>query len=244
MKIAVVTCVWQRLELAPAWWSGLTRLRDTWRDWGHECAVYVAGSEDEHRQLAADHGGHWVEAYNDPLGAKFNAAAQRAFHEGADYILVMGSDDFIAPKALDVMAVRMGQGATYVGFTGCWFHDLATGRTCLFEYPPGHPQRGTPVGLGRLVHRSLLPKHGRPWQDDLNRSLDWSMTQRCKLPKATVIGVGETIVTLDVKTAANIWAFDRVARGRAVTQGHTALELVPEWPMLAALGQPLRSVAA
>jgi CTP:molybdopterin cytidylyltransferase MocA len=240
VKIAVLSCLWERYELAPAWWQGMTRIRDHWREAGHECDIVVAGSEDTHRTMAADHAAVWVEAYNDPLGAKFNAAAQRAFHDGADYLMVMGSDDFLATKTLQVMANRIQQGARYVGLSGCWFHDLATGRTSLFEaYPVGHAQRGQPIGLGRLLHRSLLPRHGRPWQDDLNRSLDWSMTQRCKLPKASVVQVGETVVALDVKTRANIWSFDRVTQNRAVTVDHPALQLVPEWPMLRALRLPL-----
>jgi hypothetical protein len=122
-----------------------------------------------------------------------------------------------------------------VGLRGIYFTELATGRTCLYQgYPPGHWRRGEPMGVGRLIHRSLLA-NGRPWDDDRDKGLDRSMTNRLRLPRAQLIEVGPDVVAVDVKTAENIWSFDKMAKGKPVTVDPPCLAALPEWEGLRAL---------
>ena len=242
MKVALVSALWGRFPLALPWWHGVTRVRSHWQARGCDAEIVVAGSESAHYRLAEQFGGIWAEAPNAPLGAKFNAAASLAYHRNADYILILGADDFLSPRVVDIMANRvLRDGKPYVGLSGCWFYDLATGRACMLEeYAAGHVQRGNPIGLGRMVHRDLLPASGRPWDDRVNRGLDHSMATRCQLPAATIVPASELNVAVDVKTADNLWSFDHLAGSfrLGVRVDPKPLWEIPEWDMIQALRLP------
>jgi hypothetical protein len=242
VKVAIVSGLWGRYPLALPWWHGMTRIQRHWQARGVDCEIVVSGSESLHYRLCEPLGGHWAEAPNAPLGFKLNAAAQLAYHRDADYLLITGCDDFLAPRIIDIMANRvLRDGAKYVGLSGCWFYDLATGRTCLFEeYATGHIRRGEPVGLGRMIHRSLLPADGRPWENQKNRGMDHSMSTKCKLPPASIVPVGELNVAVDVKTAENLWSYEHMANSfRLRTRvDPPEMRVIPEWDMIQALRLP------
>lgn len=235
MQLAVCTPLWGRHHLAPLWWRAVVRLRTAWQAAGHNVEIVVGGSEPEHRARCEAHQGIWVETPNRPLGRKWNNTMEAAFWRGADYVLILGADDFLAPAVAAALLEAVVAGERYVGLAGIYFYDLGTGRTCLFPgYPAGHFRHGEPVGAGRLLHRSLL-FDGRPWDDDREKGLDRSMTQRLRLPPAQLLEVGPGAVAVDVKTDENLWSFDQMAGRRAIDVDPPWLGALPEFPALQAL---------
>lgn len=237
MKLAVCAGLWDRHELALPWWRALDRLRRTWQAAGHTVELVVGGSEPAHAAHCRAFGGVWVQTPNRPLGRKLNTTVEAAFWRGADYLLITGADDFLAPAVVEAYLPAIAAGERYVGLRGIYFTELATGRTCLFRgYPSGHWRAGEPLGAGRLLHRSLL-LDGRPWDDDRDKGLDRSMTNRLLLPRATLLDVGPAAVAIDVKTPANIWGFDKMAKHAdpRVRVDPPELATLPEWAELRAL---------
>lgn len=218
----------------------MDRLRKAWQAAGHEVDVVVGGSEPGHQALAHQYGAHWVETPNRPLGRKLNNTLEAAFWRGAEYLMVTGADDFLAPTLVELYLESIALGRRYVGLRGIYFAELATGRTCRWPgYPRGHFRHGEPIGAGRLMHRSLL-LDGRPWDNERNKGLDRSMTQRLRMPRAHLLEVGPDTVAVDVKTDENIWGFDKMAGTLRVQVDPPELETLPEWPGL----RDLRTAAA
>lgn len=244
--VAICAGLWRRLQLAPPWWQGVCRLRETWQAAGLVVDVVVGGSEPEHRLLAEQHGAVWVQVGNQPLGRKLNHTVQTAYRRGADYIVRFDADGFVDSALAAAYASHICAGTPYAGLAAVYHHELASGRTCLFGYPLRHPRFGEPLGHGRLLHRSRLEAvNGRPWQEHLDRSLDRSMTRRLGLRRAELIDVGPEAVALDVKTEDKIWSFDRMASAPGagpVEYDPAYLRAVPEWEALRAL-RPAAAVA-
>ena len=242
MRIALISCIWKRHALTPIWWRGTRRLIQRFAEHGLTVSVTVAGSEPRHRRLAERHGATWVEAANAPLGAKWNAAAQSAYRSGADYLLIMGSDDFLSDPLIDQYAAALHAGWRYLGLSGIYFFEPRTGRLAIFSATGA--RYGAPLGAGRMVHQSLLPDTGRPWLDCRNRGLDHDMQSRCELPPAKLFAVTPEAPAVDVKTETNLWTFDKLTVAYPPSHPCTGPLNLPEWSLLARLGTPVADRSA
>lgn len=236
MRIALCTAVWQRYALAPIWWQGVSRLQRRFAAHGLTLTVTVAGSEPTHQRLALLHNAAWIPVENRPLGAKWNAAVEAACRSGADYLLILGSDDFLSDAVVDRYAVLIREGWYYLGLGSLYFYEPRSDRLALYNLCRG--RYGSPLGAGRLLHRTLLEPQGfRPWLDCLNRALDADMRRRCDLPPGRLLHMGGDLVAVDVKTDTNIWSFDRLAEAYPALDYRTSPLPIPEWPALAQLGR-------
>ena len=181
--------------------------------------MFVSGDEWQHRDMAKANGGVWVECPNE-LGQKFNATTEAAWKWGADYAVILGSDDVVSPKLGDIYLERFEKGFTYMGLRGCHMAEPVSRRAL---YLSGHASKlriGETVGAGRTVSRKVLDVvEGRPWPDKLSRGADFRMTMR--LQGKGIAGVDSVIETgdigddaflVDVKGGGNMWQFDRVAK--------------------------------
>jgi glycosyltransferase involved in cell wall biosynthesis len=63
-----------------------------------ECVIV---GDDRNLDIAEQHGFHVVEQSNDFLGRKFNDGFQYALEHGADYVVSVGSDDWVHPDLFD-----------------------------------------------------------------------------------------------------------------------------------------------
>jgi hypothetical protein len=233
------------------WWAGAARLRRTWDR--HEVAIYAGGDEPEHRALCAAHGGTWVEHQNTPLGLKWNALVRKAWLDGADATVILGSDDLLDSNLADAYR-RMfdaGRPAFYAGNRGCAMVEPATRRAL---YIGGHatPGRlGEVVGAGRVFARSVLDRlQGRPWPQTANRGLDFRQTMnfvRAGVHAPDVVFGPEDGLLVDIKTDANIWSYNHIARHRNVVREREydrVLERIPERVLFGDLEADVHKVAA
>lgn len=177
---------------------------------------FVAGSETDQREMCERNGGVWL---NEPnvLGSKFNAATEAAWRWGADFVLVLGSDDLLSPALADVYAEHFNDRTTYLGLKGCFMVEPATRRALLLKGHANPKRFGETIGAGRLLSRRLLDKvQGRPWPNGLKRGADLMMTIRLfTLGVAgpdVILDSDDTHFLLDVKGGGNLWRFDGVQR--------------------------------
>lgn len=237
MRVALCTAVWRRHALTRIWWAGARRLCRRFAFHGFTAHIVVSGSEPAHASLARQHGATWLRIANDPLGRKWNAVAERACCDGADFLLILGSDDFLSDAIIDRYVDLIRAGWLYMGLQGIYFYEPASQRLALYQLRIGKNRHGAPIGAGRLISTRLLRScQYRPWQDTLNRRLDASMTRGSNLPEARLIRVGPAMQAVDVKSGTNLWDFDVLhERYPRLKLLDGPLEQIPEWERLAKL---------
>ena len=255
MRIAVCSAVYQRAALAVPWWHGVQRIVLTFRAAGHVACAFVGGDEDVHRDLCADNGACWVEVENKPLGHKWNAVAADALSWGADYLFILGMDDFFTPSLLALYPPVLHAGHPYVGLRSLYFYHtqlrqalhlctgwhgelpFTRGRSNVVRVRTKTMQRTAIFGCGRVLHRSLFQQPGDEfWEASRNHALDASLARRLRLPSAHLLPVNDrTAFVLDVKTASdNITPWERLQESFALPllPDLSILAAVPEWPAL------------
>jgi len=222
-----VTCVWRRRELTRAFWVWVAWLRHRWATQGIQLTAVAGASEPRDADLAELSGAIVVRHANAPLGAKFNAALEASRATRPDMVLIMGSDDFFCARVADALgeAIRANRS---VGFQDLYYAELATDRV---RYLPGYRVKSRhtePVGPGTLHTAALLERfHWHLWDGTQHHGMDNSRFRTLKVHDAmpallNLKALGA--VMLDVKTAENLWPFDRTrkqpvlseAEGRAI----------------------------
>jgi hypothetical protein len=116
------------------------------------------------------------ECANDPLGAKFNHGFKAAKQLEADYVTVIGPDEFFRPVLWWLVAKAAHAGTPCFGFRDAFLWDLVRDKGC---YWPGYVGRrhGETIGAARFTHRSILDlAEWAPYDGAISRVLDYSFT--------------------------------------------------------------------
>jgi glycosyltransferase involved in cell wall biosynthesis len=125
----------------------------------HADCVVVA--DDENLDLARSLGFSTIERDNRWLGRKFNDGIQYALNHGADWIVPIGSDDWIDPDYLWPLPSGNAR-------TSHYYAPVESDRLALVSIP-------TVEGAGpRVLHRSLFTSE-RPAEDRIRRGFDRSL---------------------------------------------------------------------
>ena len=213
MKIALITCVWQRPIITAAFWQFVVHLRDWWAP--HELHVIVAGSDEPDQEtMARDADAEYLNVPNRPLGRKFNAILQAARHHQPDAVFIMGSDDVLC-EAIARAYLPFFTETPYVGLKDMYFYHTVDGR---FGYWRGYVtarRRGEPAGGGRVLPAAHLEQlDWRLWADGKDRGMDHSAFQRLRdigidyPPLISCLDVEGCAVSL--KGPVNLWAWEQV----------------------------------
>lgn len=199
MNIVVITTLWRRPEIAGLM---LARLQK------QGMCVVAAGSEGEtSRRLAEDHGAHYIEWENKPLGAKWNAALRAAKAFDPDGVVVLGSDNFVSSSLFSAWERGLATGIEYMGLIDGWMYMPADEK---FVYWPGYVglRRNEPLGSSRCYSRELLDRvDWHLWEDHLDRNLDDSVTRFLRgmsICPYAFVGLDKGIFHLGVKTSINM----------------------------------------
>ena len=217
--------------MSPAWRRfSITQLALAQRRWlcdelaarGFDAhAVIVA--DDENLDVAAQYGFDTVELDNDGgLGRRFNAGFRYAAGQGADYLVHVGSDDWVHPDVFDALST-----------------DDLNGPGVMPDPTPGNPIVWKPgermlthrkiglVDLGRgivnrcvsrgrygvipwVIPRSLMEKSGfAPCQPDLERGIDGDLYRRLGCPKLLFDDTHD-LACVDFKSAVNVTTYKSI----------------------------------
>jgi hypothetical protein len=207
VKLVAVTALWRRLPLAKLMIERLTR---------QGVQVVAAGSEGEaSRSVALAAGADYIEVTNNPLGAKWNAAARFAKEHKPDGIVILGSDDFVSDGLVAAWQRELDSHA-YTGLLDILFFQPASGG--LVHWHGYRDERqGETIGASRCLRSDVLDRIGwRPWPDTVERGLDRAMTARlceheCASPWTSTMT--DDAWHVDVKTAVGICSYDNFLRG-------------------------------
>lgn len=183
MNVWLVSPAWQRY--------GVTRLALAQRRWlcdrlsarGWDAqAVIVA--DDANLDIAREYGFDIVELGNERLGDRFNAGIEYACRQGADYVIHVGSDDWVHPDFFDPLPLADAEEEWptperpfIVSTPGpvC----LAAGRITIVDLPTARVRQLT-TARRRLIPwaipRALLEPSGfRPIAGHLQRGIDGAL---------------------------------------------------------------------
>jgi len=231
MKIGIKTMMWKRPAVFEIYAAGVKRLVDNFG-----VIPYVIGSEGNvSRERCEKHGFNYIEYPNEPLGAKANACL-RAMRGHVDYVLNLGSDDLISNSLMQWFVKLMKEGYDLIGIRDVYFYERFRNRLI---YWPGYTdrRRGESLGLGRVLSAKLLDTFDwEMWDEDINMSLDWSMTQKLKgLTNKKIISIKETnTFAVDIKDGDSMGEFKtfikKIKRGEAYFVNKTKIgEFLPEY---------------
>lgn len=170
MKILVITAFWRRFELLEIMLDNLAGL-------GIE--VVAAGSEGAvSREIAQEHGAHYTEVDNQPLGQKWQHALFTARDYDPEAVMVLGSDNIVNQAIIDEWSRLLDEGYEYLGLYDAYQFNPEF--WTLIHWPGYVGKReGEPIGSARCFSRAFLDRiKWRLWDTTLSSSLDWSATQR------------------------------------------------------------------
>jgi|SRR6478609_2192276 len=163
--------------------------------------VICAGDQHEDRKLCESLGAHWVAYKNKPLGMKWNAAFQAAEQFNPDACLFVGSSDWISDNWIYKMEPLVKE-FDLIGTAGCYFLHIGNDFK-LCDWPGYEGRRkGESIGIGRTISRKLLDKlHFKPFEDNIDSSLDYSMISRSNKVAAKVhMTVNAELKSLSIST--------------------------------------------
>lgn len=186
-------------------------------------------ADDENLDIARDYGAVGVEHPNLPLGAKCNAGLRYACEQGADWIVWIGSDDWVHADCFDPLvdeyanAPRNRTRPILLGHRIAAV-DLATGKLRRLRH-------GTRFGvIPWIVPRQLLTRSEfEPVRPQSNRGLDGALIRgmnRSRSRPTFHYHTPHDLRAVDFKTDTNLNTYDAISR---------ALGVGPEEPAWAAL---------
>lgn len=129
----------------------------------------VVVGDDENLAIARECGFDVAVRDNVWLGRKFNDGIQYALENGADWIVPIGSDDWIDVSYLWPLPSTPAR-------TGQWYAPVAADRLTLLTVDQ-------PAGAGpRMLHKDLFTRTARPIDERLRRGVDRSLIAALERP--------------------------------------------------------------
>jgi len=210
MKITIVTPVWKRPAVSIPVIASWPR-NEIWN-------TVIVGSEGAASRELYEGFGSYIEYPNKPLGAKFNAGILHALAEGADYVLIMGSDTLATGDAWGRWQSLAVRGVAYAGVRDAWIVNAVEARLW-----PGYTNHraGQPIGPGRLLSAATL-RASALYHPDLSFNLDASLDATLPEPDY-VLELAESAGFASLKTSGSITS---TGRYKGVTETIRASEFL------------------
>ena len=136
----------------------------------------LIGHENEIKEIANDLNIEFIQAPNSPLGNKWNKGFMACKNYNPDGVIFMGSSDWASDEYIQSVNENLND-FNLLGMLGCHFVDVAE-KIRLVHWPGyGHGMRHEePIGIGRVLRSDFLNEiNWKPFDDNLNAGLDWSM---------------------------------------------------------------------
>lgn len=223
-SVCFVSAAWRRFDVSRLVLMQRQRLCAELAARGVQATSLIV-ADDENLDIALEYGALTLEHPNDPLGAKANAGLLHAAAL-ADWVVWVGSDDWIHPDAFDPLLAEDdgedGRARIIVG-ERLTMVDTTTGRLQLIK------QCSKYGGIPWLVESRLLRTRRGPIRPDLPRGLDGALVRGLRLTQIPFRFVKHDMHEfrcVDFKTPENLSSFEGVRRnlGRGESE--------PAWPTL------------
>lgn len=129
--------------------------------------VVCTQGDEENIKLCRSHCVTYIEAPNDPLGAKFNAGLEYVKRYKWTHLMQLGSDDILSNRLWGRYYAPFMHGVKLFGVCGLWVYHKNTGKVKSFQ------DSNQIFGAGRVISRQVIEKlNYRLWDDEVQRGLD------------------------------------------------------------------------
>jgi glycosyltransferase involved in cell wall biosynthesis len=161
--------------------------------------VICIGDNDKDKHVCLRAGAEWIYHPNKPLGRKWNAGFEAAKYYKPDYVLYVGSSDWLCDDWITLIKPHVDT-HQMAGTPGCYFMDI--GKTIRLVNWKGYrgERSNETIGIGRVLSAELLDKlNWQPFHPDKDSSLDRSMKD-----KARMFGIDDFMVHDDNLKAVSL----------------------------------------
>lgn len=225
--VALVSPAWQRFAVTRLALAQRAHLAGELAARGLDC-VSVIVADDENLDIAREYGAETVEMANDDglaLGRKFNAGFRHAAALGADWLVHMGSDDWIHPDAFDPLADLHGRTRTRPIVSGrqIAFVNLLTGRMRLC-YAAG--RNGVVPWI--IPRKLMVPCDFAPIREDRFRGMDGYLIRGLRVKPTWLHHDPHPMGRVDWKSTVNLNSYETVSGSLGRRRGE-----VEPWGLLA-----------
>jgi len=144
-----------------------------------------------------------IESPNSPLGKKWSNGWQHLLDNyNPDFYIFAGSSDWLSDNWIEKTIPHLEK-YDAVGKLDMYLFDQGQDQNRLCFWPGYIGERsGDTIGIGRVLTKAIVTKmKGRPFRDDLDNCLDWSMTEHIKHLKGKLHTIeGDEIKSLSLST--------------------------------------------
>lgn len=136
----------------------------------------LIGHENQIKEIANDLNIEFIQAPNSPLGNKWNKGFMACKNYNPDGVIFMGSSDWCSDDYIKSVNKNLND-FNLLGMLGCHFVDVADKIRLVHWAGYGHGMRHEePIGIGRVLRCDFLNDiNWKPFDENLNAGLDWSM---------------------------------------------------------------------
>lgn len=176
INFGILTASWQRKKLTSKYCEHIDYLKQKFSN--HlEITSIIVDSDKINKQSITKSQSLYFDFPNQPLSNKFNFGMSKFANRNVDYVMILGSDNFLDEILMIEFIKIMRNGYDLIGILNSYIFDLRTGLMYNFlGYPKTSHRFQETVGAGRILSKNLLGSLGfRPWSDGLSKGLDGSM---------------------------------------------------------------------
>ncbi len=181
-KVIFVTCTYKRPEITE-------RIISIWENLQEKTSQFlefeniIVDSEKTNFDIFVNKKNFKYYDYkNHPISDKWNFAVSQLIGKNFDYVIFLGSDDFIDESLIRIYYEKMNNGYDYIGIHDMYvFNTINQNLYYWGGYKQGSGRQGETIGLGRCLSKNIIEKlNYNPWGLGLNRGLDGSMQIKLK----------------------------------------------------------------
>lgn len=223
----ICSAAWRRFDVTRLVLSQRQRLCEELAARGIQATSLVV-ADDENLDIARELGAVTLEAPNEPLGRKWNVALRYAA-ERADWVVWVGSDDWVHPDAFAPLTVPPDTGPARI---------IRGGRVTLVNLPTGQLQRVTSASkfgaIPWLIESRLIraTRRDSPIRADLHRGLDGGLIRGLRhaaIPFELELHDPHEFRCIDFKSGQNLSTFENGAAKRGIGEPEPAWPVLAEW---------------
>jgi len=214
INLTILTCTWKRPEITKIYIKKLLELEEKTSDKFNFTNIVIDSENSNIDNFINDENFIYKNYSNTPVSNKWNFGSSLLKEIDFDYVLIMGSDDFIDSNLLVEYNKKMKEGYDLIGITDLFIYDTPTDKLFYWGgYDEKSGRKNETTGLGRCLSKSLVEKlNYNLWELGLNKGLDSSMQKKIR----ELVGVRSVTLTLknncgfacDIKGDNNITPLD------------------------------------
>ena len=179
INLGILTCSWKRPKLTSKYCEHLDFLKKKFTNHVNVKSIIIDSDQINESTIKKSQS-LYFKYPNQPLSNKFNFGMSHFKDKKIDYVMVLGSDNFVDETLFIEFIKIMRNNIDLIGVLNSYVYDLKSKKTYHFlGYPKKNKRYGETLGAGRILSQNILSSLDyQPWKNGLSKGLDGSMWQK------------------------------------------------------------------